>query len=174
MKKLLFLIVLLPFLGNAQSLKNLDIKNGFLQFHFGDSLSKYKSVIWEDKVFKGCYHVPYKQIKLHKYIQSTKLYFENETLEKIEITVQNSSDEDYFNELLKKAYGNPTYQKLADDEDQPGTHLSILLWEGQRVTLKIQRMALNFNNSNNVYETITFQKASNDKIDGQLAADFPL
>ena len=40
MKKLLLFALLLPLFANAQAIKNLDLKNGFLQFHLGDSLSK--------------------------------------------------------------------------------------------------------------------------------------
>jgi hypothetical protein len=43
--KALFVLLIIPFFCNAQSVDNLDIKNGFLQFKFGDSISLYKDIL---------------------------------------------------------------------------------------------------------------------------------
>ena len=46
MKKVLFILLILPFCAHAQSIKNLDIKNGFLQFHLGDSISAHSKEVY--------------------------------------------------------------------------------------------------------------------------------
>lgn len=177
MRKLLLIALLLPLFCNAQSVKNLDIKNGFLQFHFGDSLSNYKSILRPDNIRPEYYHVSFKAVKLKHYLQKTLLHFQNNLLDGIELSVQGESNVDYMNNAMKNAYG---YTREEGDtlKNQPGVHKSFLIWNGQAVSAIIEKITINivYNgmSQGSVSETITFKRHSDIKIDGELSPDFLL
>ena len=86
MTKALFLLFLLPLFSNAQPIKNLDIKNGFLQFKLGDSISHYKAFLHNHhKATLNEYEVMDKAIGLKHKIDKLTLTVENETITKIEV-----------------------------------------------------------------------------------------
>ena len=178
MKKLLLFILLLPLFTQAQPLKNLDLKNGFLQFHLGDSLSKYKGQIYvplekhpdENEVMP-------KVNPLHKYFDRVVLVSEHGIVTEIHLYLRDEGSIIYIDGLIKQAYGwgeeldNP-------DKNAEGTHLVCTVWSGQHVTMLMLQ-----NNINRIVGTtmtrgriqsIMFKRASNSKVEGTLPDGFAL
>ncbi len=177
MRKLLLIALLMPCICCAQPVKNLDIKNGFLQFHFGDSLSNYKSILRQDNISPGYYHVSFKALKLKHYLQKTLLHFKNNLLDEIELTVQGDSNVEFMNNAMEKSYG---YAKEEGDtlRNQPGVYKNVLVWNGQAVSAVIVKITTNFVYNDvthvSVFETITFKRNRKIKIEGELSQDFLL
>lgn len=177
MKKILFTLLLSPLFCNAQSIKNLDIKNGFLQFHFGDTITNYTSLLHADRPRKGYYLVSHKAVKLNRYLDKTVLYFPNGILEGIELQVQGDSNIDFMNNALKKAYGDAS--EIRDTlENRKNYHTNFMIWQGQHVVVIAKKSVFDLMSDARdihiVYETITFKRANDIKIEGELGPDFPL
>jgi len=177
MLKLFFIILIFPFYCCAQSIDNLDIKNGFLQFHLGDSINTYASIIKADKHMPGHYAVADKAIKLRHHLQNVSLYFENGILESIDIYIMKDFDVDYMNKALVNAYGDGSEIKNGTEMEN-GYHISYQVWTGKRVVLLIKKgtLSLNINGKEitGAFENITFKKTSDDKIEGTLDPKFLL
>jgi len=178
MKKLLLLVFLLPLFANAQAIKNLDIKNGFLQFHLGDSLSKYKNDVYialEKHPDEN--EVQPKKNALHQYFDRVMLVSEHGIVTEIHLYLRDEGSIQYIDGLIKQAYGwgdeipNP-------DKNEPGTHLVCTTWAGQRVTMLMLQ-----NNINRVVggtvtrgriQSVIFKVSGTAKVDGELPAGFLL
>lgn len=173
MKKLLLAFLLSPFFCSAQSIKNLDIKNGFLQFHFGDTIAKYKAILHADRGRPGYYIVSHKAIKLKSYLDQTLLYFPKGILEGIELNVHGESNADFFNKTMRNVYGEPSELK-----DTLGTQKSYnatyAIWKGQKVIAIIFNLTFNYSSFYDILETITFRRANDSIVEGELSPDFPL
>src|ERR1700733_8535316 len=137
MKKLLLFALLLPLFANtrAQPIKNLDLKNGFLQFHLGDSLSKYKGQIYvplDNHPDEN--EVQPKVNSLHKYFDRVVLVSEHGIVTEIHLYLRDEGSIQYIDGLIKQAYG--WGQELDNpDKNEQGTHLVCTVWAGQRVTM---------------------------------------
>ncbi len=179
MIKTLILTLMLPIFCNAQSTNNLDIKNGFLQFKLGDSISNYKEII--DKSTKTTptrYEVKAKAFnKLRRYLEAITLVTEKGVITEIDVSIQGDYNENYIDDAIKKVYGSGAIVEN-DDELYEGTHISSRIWEGKRVALVAKKTRIVVVSSNVRVEikneTIQLKKTSDLKMDGQLNADFPL
>jgi hypothetical protein len=177
MKKLILILLLLPFLCNAQSIKNLDIKNGFLQFHFGDTITNYKTILHADRSRPGYYLVAHKAVKLKSYLDQTFLYFPKGILEGVELKVHGESNADFLNKTMHKVYGEPS--ELKDTLGvQKNYHTTYAIWKGQKVIAIVEKntLDLTFNDRivYDIFETITFRRANDSIVEGELSPDFPL
>jgi len=178
MKKLIFLALLLPLFTNAQSLKNLDIKNGFLKFHLGDSLSVYYNDIYvpEGKLLNQ-YEVKEKSNPLRHYIEKMTLIAKGGIVTEIDVYLRDEASIEHIDQLVTEAYGagseidNP-------DKDTEGTNLVCTTWTGDRVLLMM--MQHNINHVVNGHMTrgriqaLLFTKTADTKVDGDLPAGFAL
>lgn len=164
--------VLSPFFCNAQSIKNLDIKNGFLQFHFGDTIANYKAILRAHKFRPGYYIVSRKAIKLKSYLDQTLLYFPKGILEGIEINIHGESNADFINKMMKSVYGEPSQLKDTSrvQKRNPTTYA---VWMGQKIIAVAEKYTFE-SVIYDTYETITFKRANDNNIEGELSPDFPL
>ena len=178
MNKTLFLLFLLPIFCNAQSIKNLDIKNGFLQFKLGDSISNYKTIVYNpDRATPNQYDVKNKAISLKHKIYKLTLTTENGAITKIEVFMQGEGQVQFMDNAMKKAYGAGVDESSIDT--LPDRHTTYLFWLGKRVssiakTQKIKSPTFNGTARGITVEHIIFRKTSGIKIEGELSADFPL
>jgi hypothetical protein len=178
MPKTLFLVLLFPLFCNAQSIQSLDIKNGFLQFKLGDSISNYRSIVHKpDKLSPNRYEVMTKAISLKRHIYKLTLIVENETISGIEV-VMAGEQERFMDDAMKKAYGPYSYVENGADT-VPGKHVSYTVWNGKRVSALAKKLTLTPNSINGRpinfdFETPLIRKTSDLKIDGVLRPDFPL
>jgi len=178
MKKLIFLALLLPLFVHAQSVKQLDIKNGFLKFHLGDSLSVYYNDIYvPDEKLPDQYEVKKKSNPLYKYTEKVVLIAKNGIVTEIDAYVRDEASIQHIDQLITQSYGagneipNP-------DKDTEGTNLVCTTWRGDRVLL--MQMQHNINHKVNGIMTrgriqaLLFKQTSNTKVDGDLPAGFAL
>lgn len=178
MKKVLFFFLLLPFCGHAQSIKNLDIKNGFLQFHLGDSLSKYK-----DQVYVALARHPNenevqpKKNPLHRYFDRVMLVSEHGYITEIHLYLRDEGSIQFIDGLIKQAYG-PGEEIPNPEKYQPGTQITCTTWSGKRVTLLMIQNNLNRMVGNTLttgrIQSIIFKKTDNAKVEGTLPDGFLL
>src|ERR1700735_2761421 len=102
MTRILFLVLLFPLFCNAQSIQSLDIKNGFLQFKLGDSISNYKLMVHKpDKLTPNRYEVMTKAMSLRRHIDKLTLIVENGTISEIEVLMA-SEQEQFMDDAMKK------------------------------------------------------------------------
>lgn len=178
MRKLFLLLLLAPVFCKAQSVSNLDIKNGFLQFHLGDSISMYKDYVYIPlKKHPNENEVRPKVYKLHKYIDKVTLVSQNGILTEIDIMVSAEPDMVYLDNLLYQCYGQGT-DVQNEVRNDPGVYLNYTRWIGQRVTALLIQTNINkvVNNimTRGRYQSIVFVKTSDAKIDGDLPPGFGL
>ncbi|MDB5122171.1 MAG: hypothetical protein JWP94_300 [Mucilaginibacter sp.] len=177
MIKFLFITVLLPVFCCGQSVNNLDVKNGFLQFKLGDTVFAYASMVNLNKRYPNRQEVKFKFIKLKKHLDRVELIFENNTLTSIEIYIRSDDDQRYIYYLLKQAYGDGTTIDNGTS-DEPGVHNTFIIWNGTRVAAILKKrsfnLTINGQQSSSSYETLTIKKTSNNIVNGELPADFPL
>jgi len=178
MKKLLLFALLLPVFANAQAIKNLDLKNGFLQFHLGDSLSKYKNDVYialEKHPDEN--EVQPKANPLHKYFDRVMLVSENGIVTEIHLYLRDEGSIKYIDGLIKQAYG-PGEELDNPAKNEPGTHLVCTTWAGRRVTMLMLQ-----NNINRLVggtlttgriQSVIFKRTSNAKVEGELPPGFAL
>jgi hypothetical protein len=179
MKKILFLALFLPLFVHAQSIKNVDLKNGFLQFHLGDSISKHKNDIYipwknhpDQNEVKQSALGPYR-----KFIEKVNLINVDGYITEIDIFVMKEGAEAYLDKLMEQCYGKG-YEEPNLDKYQEGTHLSHVVWKGQRATAMIIQTNINRRVGGTMthgrIQSIIFTKVSNDQVDGSLPDNFPL
>jgi len=178
MKKFLLITLLFPLFCSAQSVQTLDIKNGFLQFHLGDSLSLYKNYIYvANTKHPDENEVKSKALTLGKYLDKVTLVSKNGIVTEIDIMIREEASEEFIDKLLLNAYGNG-YELPNDDKDEPGTHLVCTTWTGQRVTAMLIQTNLNRMVNNHLtrarLQSLVFTKTSDVSINGALPVDFPL
>jgi len=178
MNKTLLFAFLMPLFVNAQSIKNLDIKNGFLQFHLGDSLSVYKNDIYiAYKNHPNENEVKPKVFALHKYIDKVTLVSENGILTEIDVYMEKEAHEAYMDQLMIDTYGRGIETPNLD-KNEPGTHVTFTTWKGERVTALIVQTNINRYVNNKLtrgrIQSIVFEKTGDAKIDGDLPPDFPM
>jgi hypothetical protein len=177
MIKLLFITALLPFFFCGQSVNNLDVKNGFLQFKLGDTVSAYASMVSLNKKYPNRQEVKLKFINLRKHLDRVELIFENNTLTSIEIYIQNDDDQRYIYSLLKQAYGDGQTIDNGTSKE-PGVHNTFIIWDGTRVAAILKKrsfnLTINGQQTSGSYGMLTIKKTSNNKVNGELPADFPL
>jgi hypothetical protein len=179
MKKLLFFALLLPAFVHAQSIKNVDIKNGFLQFHLGDSVAAHKSDIyipWKN-------HPDQNEVKksalgaFGKYIDRVNLVNVNGFITEIDIFVTKEQGESDLDKLMEQCYGKG-YEEPNLDKYEEGEHLTHVVWKGQRTTAMIIQTNINRRINGHIVhgriQSIVFVKVSNSPVDGTLPSDFPL
>jgi hypothetical protein len=178
MKKLLLFALLLPFYAHSQAIKNLDIKNGFLQFHLGDSLSKYKNDVYIALAkHPDENEVQPKKNPLHQYFDRVMLVSEHGIVTEIHLYLRDEGSIKYFDGLIRQAYGwgdelpNP-------DKNEPGTHLVVTTWSGRRVTMlmlqnNINRMVGSTLTTGRI-QSIIFKKSGDAKVEGDLPDGFLL
>jgi len=178
MKKLLFLALIFPLYCSAQSMQNLDVKNGFLQFHLGDSISVYKKDIYiAYKKTPNENEVKPSAIALHKYLDKVTLVSENGILTEIDLMIREEPSEQYMDQLMTAAYGRGSEIPNLD-KNQQGTHVTFTTWTGQRVTAiliqtNINRL-VNTTMTRGRLQSIVFKKTSDVKVDGDLPTGFLL
>lgn len=179
MKRLLLFALLLPLFVHAQSIKNLDIKNGFLQFHLGDSISAHSNEVyipWKNHPEQNEVQ-PSALGRYRKYIEKVNLVNVDGIITEIDVFVIKEGAEDYLDKLLEQSYGKG-YEEPNLDKYQEGSHLSHVVWKGQRVTAMIIQTNINRRvNGTMVHgriQSIVFTKVSNDQVDGTLPDNFPL
>jgi hypothetical protein len=178
MPRFLIVALLLPIFCNAQSVQNLDIKNGFLQFHLGDSISKYKEIVEKPgKNTPNVYRIRNKFDKLKDHLLSISLVVENDIITEIDVNLEKDDNITYMDDAMKKAYG----EGLLVDDDKgmaPGYHKSNRAWEGKRVIAlaKKSRFVLEVSGlvTETKSETIVFKKESDINVSGELNPDFQL
>ena len=180
MIKFLFISLLFPVICHAQSTGILDVKNGFLQFHLGDSISIYKEVVNKpEKKSPTHYHVKGKAFgKLGRYIDDITLITENNIVVEIDIYLLKSGNSEYMETVMKKAYGEGQVIDI-DDSITPGAHKSDYIWEGNRVVAILKKTRAVVESGGMRFETtvenIIFKKtASKIEVKGELPADFLL
>jgi hypothetical protein len=171
--------LLLPLFCNAQSIQNLDIKNGFLQFKLGDSISNYKSIVNKpDKSTPNRYEVKIKAVSLKHYIDKITLIAENGTIAEIEVLMLGDYRQSYMDAAMKKAYGQASFT-----EDDPKTdttrHIIYAVWNGKRVSALAKKTIVDLISVNGrpnfiSFEKLLFKKTSDVTISGELSQDFPL
>ncbi len=175
--RVLFLLLLLPLFGRAQSIESLDIKNGFLQFKLGDSISNYSSMIDRpEKATPNRYPVKSKAISLKHRIYKLELIVDESKISEIEATMSGDQEE-FMDKAIKKAYGEG--YPVNGTDTVPGKHVTYMVWVGKRVSALLKKMPLTPNSINgrpvNLFiETFTIKKTSDIKVDGVLSPDFPL
>jgi hypothetical protein len=179
MKKLLAIALLIPVFAGAQSLNNLDIKNGFLQFHLGDSIAAYKNDVyipWKN-------HPDQNEVKqsalgaYRKYIEKVTLINVDGLITEIDVMVTQETSEAYLDKLMEQVYGKG-FETPNLDKYEPGTHLTYVTWKGQRVTAMILQTNIN-RRVNNILEharlqSIVFTQTSDKPMEGSLPEGFPL
>jgi len=178
MKKLIFLALLLPVFVHAQSVKQLDIKNGFLKFRLGDSLSVYYNDIYvpEGKL-KDQYEVKEEANPLHKYTDKVVLIAKNGIVTEIDVFLRNEASIQHIDQMITRAYG-PGDEIPNPDKDTEGTNLVCTTWKGDRVLL--MQMQHNINHKTNGImgrgriQALLFTKIGDTKVDGELPDGFPL
>jgi hypothetical protein len=179
MKRLLSVVLFLPLFAGAQSLKNLDVKNGFLQFHLGDSVSKYKNDIyipWKN-------HPDQNEVKqsalgdYKKMIEKVTLVNVDGIITEIDVFIIKEEAEAYFDKLMMQYYGKGVETPNLDKYQQ-GTHLTYTTWKGERVTAMILQTNLNRPNGKTMLhariQSIVFTLANDKKVDGALPDNFLL
>jgi hypothetical protein len=178
MKKLIFLALLLPVFSNAQSVKQLDIKNGFLKFHLGDSLSVYYHDIYvpEGKL-KNQYEVKETANPLHKYTDKVVLIAKKGIVTEIDVFLRDEASIRHIDKMLTQAYG-PGNEIPNPDKDTEGTNLVCTTWKGERVLL--MQMQHNINHKVNGImgrtriQALLFTKIGDTKPKGDLPDGFAL
>ena len=179
MKKLLFITLLMPLLVNAQSLQNLDIKNGFLQFHLGDSISAHKNEVyipWKN-------HPDRNEVKqsafgpMRKYIEKITLINEDGIITEIDVFIIKEAGQVYLDKLMDDAYGKG-FETPNLDKYEEGEHLTHTVWKGKRVTAMILQTNINRRVNGTMLhsriQSIVFTKTSDEQVDGALPGDFAL
>src|ERR1700709_2418298 len=128
MKKLLLFVLLLPIVANAQTGKLLDIKNGFLKFHLGDSLTKYSKDIYVAlEKHPDENEVQPKANPFHKYFDRVVLVSEHGIVTEIHLYIGDEASIKYIDGLLTQAYGKG--EELDNPaKNEPGTHLVCTTW----------------------------------------------
>jgi len=178
MTRTLFLLFLLPVFATAQPIKNLDIKNGFLQFKLGDSISHYTAVLHNHhKATLNEYEVMDKAIGLKHKIDKLTLTAENGIITKIEVYMQGEEQVQFMDDAMKKAYGEGSNEN--GNDTIPGRHTTYLLWLGKKVSAIAKKQKIDFRSVNGIVRSVTvehifFRKTGDLKIEGALSADFPL
>ena len=118
-----------------------------------------------------------KFIKLNRYIDGVFLNFENGILTYIDVFIKSEYKEDYMDAALKNAYG-PGLVVDKDTTDEHGLHINYETWIGKRVSATIKRYSFNASKdvraSSNTFETLTFKKTSDTKVQGDLPPGFIL
>src|ERR1700712_3729501 len=178
MKKLLFALLLLPIFVQAQSIQNLDLKNGFLQFHLGDSLLKYKNDLYvslprhpDENVVRPAAN------PMRKYFDRVMLVSVNGIVTEIHLYLREEKSIQYFDGLIKQAYG-PGEEKPNPDQNAEGNQLVYTGWTGQRVTLML--LQTNINRvvggpmTSGRIQAFMFKKTSEAKVGGELPEGFAL
>jgi hypothetical protein len=179
MIKTLVFALLLPIFCNAQSIDNLDIKNGFRQFKLGDSISKYKDEVEKPhKATPNSYPVKLKSFnKLRRYLGAITLVVESGAITEIDIYVEGDYNETYIDDAMKKCYGDGIVVN-SDNDISEGVHTTNLIWEGKRVTALVKKWQYNMDvGATRVEikkESVIFKKTGDLSIDGQLPPDFQL
>lgn len=179
MIKILVFALLLPVFCNAQSIENLDIKNGFLQFRLGDSISEYKAVLDKPrKAAPNSYPVKFKAFnKLRRYLDNVTLVVEDGTINEIDVYLHGDYNEAYIDDAMKKCYGDGVILN-SDNGISEGTHTTNIVWGGKRVTAILKKWQTNMDAGGTrvEYKTekIIFTKTGDFKIEGQLSSDFQL
>ena len=179
MKKLLFVAFIFPLFVHAQSLKNLDIKNGFLKFHLGDSLSVYKNDIYvanekhpNEHEIKTSSLLP-----VSKYLERAKLISEKGIITEIDVYIRDEASIQHIDQMIINAYGAGS-EIPNPDKDTEGTNLVCTTWTGDRVMLMM--MQHNINHKVNGYMTrgriqaLLFKKTGDTNVDGTLPDGFSL
>jgi hypothetical protein len=178
MRKLFLLLLLAPVFCSAQSVNELDIKNGFLQFHLGDSITAYKDyTLIPLKKHPDQNEVRPPTYKLHKHLDKLTLVNQHGIVTEIDLMVSAEPDMQFMDDLLYKAYG-PGTEIHKEVRNDPGVYLTYTRWVGKRVTLLLIQTNIN-KVVNNVmtrgrYQSIVFLKNSDEKMDGILPDGFPL
>lgn len=179
--KAFFILLIIPFFCNAQSVDNLDIKNGFLQFKFGDSISLYKDILNKpSKSEPHKYEVKAKGSKLTKYMQKLSLVEENGLIAAIEIRVSSKFGLQFMDDAMKKCYGEgEMVNRPASGNGDFKVRHSYLVWTGKRVLATVMMEYLidarNFGDRIlNTFELITIKKTSDEYVEGTLPPDFIL
>lgn len=178
MKKLLLFALLLPLFAGAQPLKNLDIKNGFLQFHLGDSLSKYDNDIYVTSIKHPNEHeVRPKANPLNQYFDRVVLVSEHGFVTEIHLYLRDEGSIQYIDGLIKQAYG-PGEELDNPAKNDPGTHLVCTTWTGKRLTMMMIQHNINRQAGNTMtrgrIQSIIFRMTSPAKVEGELPAGFAL
>jgi hypothetical protein len=152
MKRLLFIALFVPLFAGAQSLKNLDIKNGFLQFHLGDSVSVYKNDIY----------IPWQNHPDQNEVKQSALGEYRKLIDKV---------------TLVNVDGIITEIDVMLDKYQEGTHLTTTTWKGQRVTAMVLQNNINKRVNGTMMhariQSIVFTLTDANKVAGNLPDDFP-
>lgn len=171
--------LLMPVLANAQSIKNLDIKNGFLQFHLGDSISAHKSEVyipWKNHPDQN----EVKQSALGRYkkdIEKVNLINVDGIITEIDIFIMKEGSQSYLDKLMEQYYGKG-YEEPNLDKYQEGSHLSHIVWKGRRATAMIIQTNINRRVNGQLQhgriQSIVFTKVSNEPIEGTLPDNFAL
>jgi len=177
MYKCLLLFIFLPIFCKAQSVENLDIKNGFLGFHLGDTVSNYTALIDPIKNKPGFYEAKRKALKFKGFVDKATLFFKDGILSTIELSIGNKSDIEFMDDAIKKCYGNGILIKKNDE--QASSLKTSEVWQGKRVALiTTQTVYTATYNGKEISipsgETITIKTTSNIKIEGSLSPDFIL
>ncbi len=179
MKKVLFFVLFLPLFVHAQTIQNLDIKNGFLQFHLGDSISSHSSEVYipwknhpdQNEVKKSALG------KFQKYIEKVTLVNVDGYITEIDIFLVKEGTINYMDKLLEECYGKG-YEEPNLDKYQEGSHLSHVVWKGHRATAMIIQTNINRRVNGTMthgrIQSIVFTKVSNEQVDGTLPDNFPL
>ena len=141
MIRILVFALLLPVFCSAQSIENLDIKNGFLQFKLGDSISKYKDVVDKpQKATPNGYPVKIKAVnKLKRYIEGLTLVVEAGTITEIDVYIGGDYNETHMDDAMKKSYGDGIVLNN-DNGISAGIHKTNLIWQGKRVTAIVKKL----------------------------------
>jgi len=178
MIRILLLIFLLPLFCKAQSVKNLDIKNGFLRFKLGDSTSTYKSLVHNpDNSIPKRYEVKSKAIGLKHRIDKLTLIAENGIITEIEVLMQGEPQVQFMQDAMKKAYGEGYI--LSGKDTLPDRHATYTVWIGKRVSALAKKQKTDLPTVNKgplgiSFERLLLKKTSDLKMDGELSPDFPL
>jgi hypothetical protein len=178
MNKIFLFVLLLPVYCSAQSINNLDVKNGFLQFHLGDSISRYKDYVYIPlKNHPNQNEVRPKAFSLYKHIDRVTLISENGILTEIDLMIRDEPNMVFIDDLLTKAYG-PGSDINNEVRNDPGMYLTYTRWIGKRVTaLLIQtniNKVVNKTMTRGRYQSVVFTKTGDVQVDGALPNDFAL
>lgn len=168
MIRILLFALLFPVFCSGQSVENLDIKNGFLQFKLGDSISNYKEMINKpDKTSPQKFEVKHKFISIKRYVTKVILVSKKDVISSIEVYVDGADNEKFIENAINKSYGDASEIKNG-----------VSIWSGKRVSAMLSKIALyvNYENKNytNTNERLFFYKTSDIKINGELGPDFLL
>ena len=179
--KALLVLLIIPFFCNAQSVDNLDIKNGFLQFKFGDSIALYKDILKNpSKSEPHKYEVKSKGNKLTRYMEKLSIIEEGGLISAVEIRVSSKFGRDFIDDAMKKCYGDgEIVEKPASGSTDYKIRHSYMVWTGKRVLAMVltQYFSLTANFTDNLISTfklITIKKTSDEHVEGTLPPDFIL